>query len=177
MEEWKDVSGFEGSYQVSNLGRVRSLTRLVNRKGNIKRELKGQILKGDINKYGYVNYRLWKDNKLKNITGHRLVCIAFLDNPENKKEVNHKNGIPDDNRLDNLEWCTRSENTLHAIKTKLQRGKIPPISEDDFNEIERRKALGEKLVDLFLEFNAPKHSFYYRRKYGYMFDKNRYIKD
>lgn len=121
-EIWKDIGGYEGVYQISNLGRVKSF------KFNSEKVL---INKTSSN---YDMVALCLNGVVKYFTNHRLVAIAFLHNPENKEQVNHKNGIKSDNRLENLEWCTRSENTSHAIRIGLMkhptRGKL---GKDNFN--------------------------------------------
>lgn len=166
MEIWKDVIDYENSYQVSNLGRVRTKDRLVNT-GKSQRMLKSQLLKGDINRYGYVNYRLWKNNKLKNILGHRLVALHFLDNPLNKKEINHLNGIKCDNKLENLEWATRSENALHAFKTGLEKPKKTLITKSIFETIEREILEGSEVMKTLENYKCSKRIYYYRKNIGY----------
>jgi hypothetical protein len=113
MEEiWKDIAGFEGLYQVSNLGNVK---RLVS-----ERVFEERLIGRSIDRYGYVKRVLSKDGKNNCFTEHRLVAMAFIDNPNNKATVNHKNGIKTDNRVENLEWCTNQENMKHAIETGLK---------------------------------------------------------
>lgn len=106
MEIWKNIKGYEGIYEVSDLG-------------NIKNIKLNRNLKGCKDKNGYIISILTKNNIKKTIKIHRLVAISFLDNTENKPMVNHINGIKHDNRLCNLEWCTAKENSIHAIKNGL----------------------------------------------------------
>lgn len=99
-EIWKDIAGYEGYYEISNLGRVRnSLKRVITKK---------------LNGNGYFRLILYKNKVQKNKTIHRLLAEAFIPNPENKPQVNHINGIKTDFRLQNLEWVTGKENSIHA---------------------------------------------------------------
>ena len=101
-EVFKDVLGYEGAYKVSNLGRVKSLERVVVHKNGYKYPIKERILK-PVLKRGYPSVNLCLDDKRKSIKIHRLVALAFMPNPESKATVNHINGIKTDNRLENLE--------------------------------------------------------------------------
>ena len=113
MEEvWKDIAGFEGLYQVSNLGNVK---RLIS-----ERVFAERLIGRTIDRYGYVKRVLSKNGKNSYFTEHRLVAISFIDNPDDKATVNHINGIKTDNRVENLEWCTNKENTHHSIAIGLQ---------------------------------------------------------
>lgn len=112
-EVWKDIEGYEGLYQVSNLGRVKSLKRFVNCK-NGKRTVNEKILIQHDNTHGYCAVILSKNCKTKNCTVHRLVAKAFIPNLENKEDINHINGVKTDNYVDNLEWVTRRENIIHS---------------------------------------------------------------
>lgn len=114
-EEWRDVCGYEGRYEVSNLGRVRSLARLVNRQNWTSFQLPGRILRPRSTRKGYLIVALCRESKQKNFTVHRLVAKAFIPNPSDLPEVNHRNGDKTDNRVENLEWVTAAENVKHSI--------------------------------------------------------------
>lgn len=123
MEEiWKDIEGYEGLYQVSNLGRVKSLSRVVVRSSTRKYISNEKLLKLCSDKAGYMIVCLSKEGTHQTLKVHRLVANAFIPNPNEKKEVNHINGIKWDNRLENLEWNTTSENQKHAYSIGLNKG-------------------------------------------------------
>lgn len=108
MEIWKDVENFEGIYQVSNLGSVKR----INRRG----KLKTLMLKAfkDKNDYCYINIKI--EGRTKHRLIHRLVTKAFIPNPFNKTDTNHKDNNPLNNNVENLEWCTKKENIQYAAK-------------------------------------------------------------
>lgn len=121
MEEiWKDVAGYEGLYQVSNLGRVKSFGRYVrNRFGLVWRP--GRVLKGGKDNKGYLTVVLCDDKKRHTFKIHKLVARTFVQNLDRKPQVNHIDGNKQNNRVNNLEWCSQSENMAHAWETGLQK--------------------------------------------------------
>lgn len=114
-EIWVDVIGYEGYYQVSSNGRVRGLARTVFKNGK-PCKLRQKKITLNVSYLGYVRVILSKQRKAKTFSVHRLVAIAFIENPLKKPQVNHKNNIRSDNRLENLEWATSSENIIHKFK-------------------------------------------------------------
>ncbi len=117
-ETWKDIFGYGGDYQVSNLGRVRS-----------HKWSKWRILKATKNENGYLMVRLYSD-KMRQCYVHRLVAQAFLPNPQNLGCVNHKNEKRDDNRASNLEWCTAYYNNHYSDIYKKTRKRVVQYSKD-----------------------------------------------
>jgi len=138
MEIWKDIEGYEGSYQVSNYGRVKSLNRLVIRKDGVLLTYRGRILRSRKSSSGYYNGLLCKKGNQTNYQISRLVAKAFISNSENKSEVNHKDGIKTNNFATNLEWCTRSENQHHAYLIGLRNYKRENHPELKLNEFQVR---------------------------------------
>jgi len=124
-EEWRPVEGYEGLYEVSNLGRVKSL----------HPRNSGKIRALKVKRNGYIAVTLSRNGKLKTVTVHQLVAQAFIPNPRNLKEVNHLNEIKSDNRSENLAWATRRENVLYGTRgenhsrTMKERGyfKVPVV--------------------------------------------------
>ena len=115
-EIWKDIEGYEDLYQVSNLGRVRRL-KFINKTTNKYQE---RIVAITDNGEGYKIVSLCKNGKRKNYYIHRLIATYFIPNKENKLEINHIDGNKNNNNINNLEWCTRSENLIHAYNHKLR---------------------------------------------------------
>lgn len=111
-ENWKDIPGYEGLYQASSIGRIRSMDRYKDNHTK-KQFIKGKILKIGDDTHGYNQVVLSKNGKVKTFKVHRLVAMTFLENTQNKKDINHKNGNRKDNRIENLEWCSRSYNLWH----------------------------------------------------------------
>lgn len=117
-ERWKDIEGYEGLYQISDHGRVKSLKRVVSNGTSIRKipETFRKIVKTE-----YYHIHLWKDNKYKLGIIHRLVAQAFIPNPKNKPCVNHIDGNKENNYYKNLEWCTYSENNKHSYDVGLKK--------------------------------------------------------
>jgi len=157
-EEWKDVVGYEGLYQVNKFGAVRSLDKLrtiTYTTGTIATmNFSGKVLSPKTEKSGYITQSITNSGVRKTIKVHRMVAMAFIPNPENKPQVNHKNGIKSDNRVENLEWVTTFENRQHAYDTGLQKptsGTINGMCTHSDREIEFIKiqyALGMRQIDI-----------------------------
>jgi hypothetical protein len=117
MEEiWKDIEGYEAIYQVSNTGQVKSLKSL--------HAESGLILKIHNQIKGYSRVNLWKKGVCKSATIHRLVAMSFIENKDNKNQVNHKDGVKSNNCVENLEWCNASQNMIHAYKIGLKKPNV-----------------------------------------------------
>lgn len=118
-EVWVDIENYEGLYRISNLGNVESLQRIT--KGKHIRVVPYKRLALNKNKDGYVQVNLWKNNKLKRYKTSVLVATHFISNVDNKPQVNHIDGNKDNNRFDNLEWVTASENLKHAHRIGIKK--------------------------------------------------------
>lgn len=126
VEIWKPVKGYEGWYEVSNIGNVRSVDRFVRFEDGRYANYKSKDIKLSKNRNGYFNANLWKNSKLSIKYVHRLVAEAFIPNPENKPQVNHKDGNKENNLESNLEWATILENARHAHRTNLTPNSYKP---------------------------------------------------
>ena len=120
MEEWRDIKGYEGYYQISNLGRAKSLPRDVG-SNRCKKEI---IMKTSLDKDGYENLVLRKDGKQKHFRVNRLVAEAFLENPNNYPQVNHKDEDKTNNNVNNLEWCSPKYNINYGSRTEKASRKV-----------------------------------------------------
>ena len=123
-EIWKDITGYEGYYQVSNKGRIRSVDRTVIGRGGMKMFRKSLIKGIYTDKLGYYHVGLSKEGVLKRHLVHRLIALHFIPNPDNKRCINHIDHNPSNNELSNLEWCTHSENTIHSWDNNKNRTRI-----------------------------------------------------
>ncbi|MBN8825087.1 MULTISPECIES: NUMOD4 domain-containing protein [unclassified Spirosoma] len=120
-EVWKDVPGYEGFYQASNFGRVRSIDRLVPCKGGAFNIRKGKILKEGKHKKGYLLVILAKNGLCVTYSVHSIIALAFIGPRPLKYDINHINGLKTDNRCTNLEYVTAKENQLHAFRLNLRK--------------------------------------------------------
>ena len=126
FEVWKDVKGYEGLYQVSNFGRVKRVGGVVKHGTSKTLTVVERILKVNVNGKGqeHLMVHLSKGGKVKKAYVHRLVAEAYIPNPDNLPEVNHKDENPMNNKVDNLEWCTHLYNNLYGTKIERQREKM-----------------------------------------------------
>ncbi len=171
--KWKIIVGAP-HYYVSNEGKVLSCARLEEIKGRhpnpYLRKRRTTILKPRINNSGYYQVSLPFQEGTKRKSIHRLVAEAFIPNPENKPEVNHIDGDRLNNRYDNLEWCTRSENSLHSTKVLKKNvgdnSNSSKLTSEQVLQIADRLAKGETQTSLAKEFNVSNHAIY-RIQHGY----------
>lgn len=129
MEIWKDIPEYEGLYEASNYGRVRTKegkTTYANWKnGTRKRVWKQRVLKQKTDKNGYKRVTLYKDGEPKTFLVHRLVAFCFIPSVDGKENINHIDGDPSNNYVDNLEWADYRDNLLHAFENKLNKSQQP----------------------------------------------------
>lgn len=163
-EIWRPVVGYEGLYEVSNLGRVRSMGHYVTQNGNcgtpFTRFYKGRIIHATCTSNGYEGLTLSNGSKRENKSVHRLVAEAFIPNPNGLPQVNHKNEVRNDNRAENLEWCTVAYNVTYGHRTeKAARARSKPVL-----QITR----GGTVVASFLSIHsaAEETGIYYRNIYA-----------
>lgn len=145
-ERWLPVPGYESDYIVSSFGNVAPIS---GRRGSRPFKPLSQSLCGS----GYLKVTLRKNGNGANVMIHRIVALAFVPNPEHKPQINHKNGNKLDNRAENLEWVTRSENQLHAYRVlgraRSHKGHPVKISADDAREIFRSQLSTKELSDIY----------------------------
>ena len=124
IEKWKSVKGYEGCYEISSFGNLRSKDRLIKHYKGGFRKIKGVNKSSRFDKYGYLRCSLKKDGETKHITIHRLVGLAFIKNIKNKPQINHIDGVKTNNKVTNLEWVTSEQNVTHAVKNRLIKTKL-----------------------------------------------------
>ena len=142
-EIWKDIEGYEGLYKVSNMGNVKSL-----------KYGKERILKAQDDGHGYLKVFLWKDGKKKNCRVNRLVAIAFLENPDNLPEVNHKDENPKNNCADNLEFCDRVYNCNYGTRNQRVAEKLRGRKHTNNSKLSKPVIAINKINGLILEFSS-----------------------
>ena len=153
-EIWKDILGYEGLYQVSSFGRVRSLDRY----DSNNHFLKGRILRLCADAKGYLIVGLWSNNKKKMYKVHRMVAESFIPNPDNLPIINHKDENPSNDNVDNLEWCDYKYNNNYgtarerARNTKLKNGYWTGLSKEEYMK-KWRQENKEKICDWKKEYN------------------------
>ena len=129
MEKWKVIKGYEGIYEVSNHGKIKSLARKIKHSDGNSRNVKERILNPANDKDGYLFLTLSKNGTKKQCRVHRIVAEAFIENPDKKPQINHINEVKNDNRASNLEWATSKENINHGtgIEKRAKKGRKPVI--------------------------------------------------
>lgn len=147
---WKDIKGFEGLYQISDDGRVKSLEREVNGPYGSVHTLKEKELK-PWEASGYLRVTLRKDGQESMPSVHRMVAEAFIANPNECECVNHKDGDKMNNNVSNLEWCSYSDNQIHAFQTGLNRPRRK-VTDEDVIDIVTRKFQGQRAMFVYADY-------------------------
>ena len=148
FEENNKIIDYRGLYQISNLGRIKSLKR--------KYTTENRILKYHKNNSGYYYVDLCKNSETKRFLIHRLVAIHFITNPNNLSQVNHKNENKEDNCVENLEWCTHEYNQKYGTKSKRQSEKIKGRKASDDTKLKMSKSRSKKVIQYDLNGNIIK---------------------
>lgn len=149
-EVWKDIKGYTGLYKVSNLGQVSRVIREKRGRG-VHGFTKGGLLKQECCRNGYVRVALYLNGKSKHFLVHRLVGIAFIDNPNNLPEINHKDEIKNNNTVENLEWCTGKYNSNYGtgkIRAVENRDIRKQVANTDYQAIAEKTRKSVKQLDL-----------------------------
>ena len=168
MEEiWKGLSGIVENgenYEISNFGRIRSIDRITTFKDGRKKFEKGKILKPCKNTKGYLQIKLYKNGKYKTNRIHRLVALAFIPNPNNLYEINHKDECKENNNVNNLEWCDTSYNANYGTRTKRSIKKLKEKNHYDKIAKISAKVNGKSVIQINKETNKIVNKFDSLRK-------------
>lgn len=159
-EYWKDIKGYEGLYQVSNLGNIKSVDRKIERSTSVM-ELKGKTMSQYIGNTGYPMVSLCINGECKRYSVHRIVAKAFLSNPLNKAYVNHIDGNKQNSNLENLEWSTPTENSIHAHEnglTNVARGERQRSAKLTVDKVKFIRESSKTVRELSLMFNVSKQA-------------------
>ena len=169
MEVWKDLPNYEGIYQISNYGSIRSLDHYVKSKVN-KRIQYGRVRKPQLSKKGYLQISIIKNGKKLNTGIHRLVAIAFIPNINNYEQVNHIDSNKLNNNVSNLEWCTNKQNADHATKNNLRRCNygekhhMTKLKDKDVFNVRKLLSLGKTQTEIARIYNVSNTAIYYISK-------------
>ena len=166
-EVWCDIAGYEGKYQISNCGRIKSFPKFIKRaKGSYY--TKEKVLKCTLDNYGYPCVNLYSNGNVRHTRVHILVAKAFIENANGYSDINHKDGNKTNNHIDNLEWCNRSHNIQHAYDNFLHKSgedcNLHKLSLDDVDYIRKHykpydKEFGQKA--LAEKFNVDRTTIWY----------------
>ena len=166
IEEWRPIEGYEGLYEISSYGRVRSLDKYVKSKSESYRLHKGKVLSPEKNTRGYLSVVLSYNGKHKTITVHRLVAQAFLPNPDNLPEINHKDEDKTNNNVTNLEWCDHKYNVNYG--TRNIRAKETAIKNGYWTGLSRKESMKK-----YYQENKDKIK-EYRKEYSHKYNQKYY---
>lgn len=159
-EEWKDVSGYEGFYKVSNLGNIKSIDRVIQRQTS-EMEIQGRQMSQHIGNRGYPMINLCINGKCKRHLVHRIIATAFITNTLNKEYVNHIDGNKKNNNVNNLEWSTPTENSIHAHEHGLAnvgKGEKHRSSKLTVDKVKYIRESSKTVRELSLMFNVSKQA-------------------
>jgi hypothetical protein len=163
METWKEIIGYEGLYECSTHGRVRTVARSITCKNGMPKPLRQRVLTPHFNSNGYLWVYLHKDGVKRFWLIHRLIALTFVGNPDSKAFVNHKSGIKTANVPENLEWVTRKENVSHAFKAGLMSHAGEKNSQSKLTEEKVRSIRGEYFKGCSVKALAAKYGISARR--------------